>query len=354
MLVQEILKSGNKQVGLLINNKCISFSEAVALYNRNVLENVVLVDNKYFRSRKGYKIKITEVVSYVKRNEGSLGQVQSGKGLRGNKRGASRTSQSSEEQKIGNRYGEGVSKNSRRGGGRQRESDFSSSSSIQLRLKKLDCKVFKEVDSLSFKNDFDKAKLSNKNAKCVDSHELSELESMKCLRSENGFVAVEDGGNINSVLRDVNKPLCNHFLRDLLLNALANGACKLDCFAIMADNRGGLAELYSRYGFIPVCRDHFNRDFAPDGWNYERDGEPDVVFMYHCGDSIEKVVEKSGKGLYKHYLDYDVPYITEVPQYIEPPEDYDWDKDERDLSTYSQALRYRDWKMERVYRFLRD
>ena len=105
--------------------------------------------------------------------------------------------------------------------------------------------------------------------------------------------------------------------------------------------------MYCKYGFIPVCKDKFNRDFAPDNWNYDRDGEPDVVFMYFCGDSPKDVINKSGNKEYKSFKDYDVPYITDTKFYIKPPEDYDWNEDKKDMSTYSQAIRYRDYVMEK-------
>ena len=45
------------------------------------------------------------------------------------------------------------------------------------------------------------------------------------------------------------------------------------------------------------------------------------------------------------------PYITDTEFYVEPPEDYDWDEDKQDMSTYSQAMRYRDYIMERSQRW---
>ena len=32
----------------------------------------------------------------------------------------------------------------------------------------------------------------------------------------------------------------------------------------------------------------FDREQAPDGWNYERDGTPDVIFWVYNGDIPEK------------------------------------------------------------------
>lgn len=69
----------------------------------------------------------------------------------------------------------------------------------------------------------------------------------------------------------------------LLVEALYNGGNRLDCFD------GRLPGFYERYGFIPVARLKFNRKYAPEGWNYKRDGEPDIIFYAHNGDGIENI-----------------------------------------------------------------
>jgi hypothetical protein len=45
------------------------------------------------------------------------------------------------------------------------------------------------------------------------------------------------------------------------------------------DVNGFLPNLYSQFGFKPVARVKFNREFAPDGWPYDKLGEPDIVLM---------------------------------------------------------------------------
>lgn len=323
-----------------------------AYCNNIVFDNAVIVRNKdslSIRGRRGIKLVFKEVQNNVKGNAGNLGQISRPKSEnRGCDRRGDVSTQGGTSQKAGkgetNRRGDGCSPCSR--SNRAEDTSSGDSGSIRRVLLHLGCKVYNKVDVAKFQSDFRVCKQRSKNGVCVDEHSIKELREMTCLRSENGFVAVESNGNINSILRDDSKPKSRSFLRDLLINAIEHGGYKLDCFAIMKDGEGGLAEKYCRYGFIPVVKDKFNRDFAPDGWNYERDGEPDVVFMFYCGDSVKKMISKSNEYAYKHYLDYDVPYITDVPQYIKPSDDYDWDKDKDDLSTYSQALRYRDWKYE--------
>lgn len=43
-----------------------------------------------------------------------------------------------------------------------------------------------------------------------------------------------------------------------------------------------------KHGFIPVCKVPFNDEFAPDGWNFERDGRPFIIFL----DIMEKALMK--------------------------------------------------------------
>lgn len=333
-----------------------------AYRNNIIFDNAVIVNNKgslSIRGRRGTKLVFKEVQNNVKGNAGNLGQISKSKSKSrcGNKAGGT----GSKESNIRGRQQVSNNRRGKRGTEVADESRLerplcSSSKTLRpvpVRLKSIGCIAYKEDEPRKFKEDFSIAKSLQKNGACVDEHSLSELSKMKLLRSNSGFVAIEDNGNITSVLRDVRKTKPHNFMRDLMLNAIANGGYKLDCFAIVkGGSNGGLAEMYTQYGFIPVVKDHFNRDFASDNWNYERDGEPDVVFMYHCGDNIETVAKKRLDNAYKHYLDYDVPYITDVPQYIKPSDDYDWEEDKDDLSTYSQALRYRDWKYEQYCKIM--
>ncbi len=339
MLVQQILKAGNTVCGVIIDDNNVSFDEAVKLYNKGYLTNVILVGGRYFRGKHGYHINIEEVGSNeVKGNAGNLGQIY-GKGRlqSSNRKRAGGTISGVREKGAFDRGGKGGSKSVKGHKRGQGGSGFWADDSVRLRLTKLGCRCYKQVSSVDFSRDFARAKSLHPNSACVDSHSEKELSSMKCLRTDNGFVAVETDGNINSVLKDVSKPNSKGFLLELLLNATVNGARKLDCFAIMKDKRGGLADMYCRHGFVPVVRDKFNCEFAPDNWDYEKDGEPDVVFMYYCGDSPEIMAEKSRTGKYKGYLDYDIPYIYDVERMRGS-----LDKN----NSYDMCLLYRDWVME--------
>jgi hypothetical protein len=57
--------------------------------------------------------------------------------------------------------------------------------------------------------------------------------------------------------------------------AVADGAETLDCFD------GKLPGIYGKLGFVETSRIAWDDQYAPKGWDYEKDGRPDVVFMRH-------------------------------------------------------------------------
>lgn len=150
-----------------------------------------------------------------------------------------------------------------------------------------------------FHNKFVEAHNCNKFSACVDIHTEEELQDMLCLYSDgNGFVAVCTDGNIVSVLKASNSSKSG-FTKTALLNALSHNGDKLDCYMIGGT---GLADMYMKAGFIPACVVKFNRDYAPDDWNYDLFSEPDIIFMYHNLDTINEVNKKY--GTYTNYIDY--------------------------------------------------
>ncbi len=64
-------------------------------------------------------------------------------------------------------------------------------------------------------------------------------------------------------------------------------ASTLDAF----DIGGFLPNLYGQFQFAQVARVKFSREYAPDGWNYETMGEPDVVFMVRDTDGVLAGIE---------------------------------------------------------------
>lgn len=137
----------------------------------------------------------------------------------------------------------------------------------------------------------------------VHAYDEDEYGHKKLFMSEGGEAgcAVTPSGDIVSVFNNpkigTKKGVAGHMLEI----ALQNGGKRLDCFD------GFLPKLYSKYGFVPVAKVKFNKEYAPEGWNFERDGEPDVVFFAHNGDDLDTIRNTD-------YLTHDltkVPYIDD-------------------------------------------
>lgn len=160
------------------------------------------------------------------------------------------------------------------------------------------------------------AKKENKFGAYVEQHTVEEYSKMPFLfltldgkagvaiTTDNNIVSIFNGGTQRGVLKT------------LLPLALECGGDRLDNYD------GKLSTIYELYGFNPISNVEFDTAFAPDDWNYERDGMPDIVFWLHNGDSVSDVLLNFG--------DYEV----------------DWDAVKK-FSTYEDAEAYRNSKKER-------
>lgn len=158
----------------------------------------------------------------------------------------------------------------------------------------------------------DKFKKSNSRGAFLAAHSVEEYQEMRHLFiTEDGTagIAITKDNNIVSVFNGGEK---RGVLKTLLPAAIDAGGRKLDNY-----NISGLSALYELYGFNPISKTEFNSKFAPDDWNYARDGEPDIVFWIHNGDTAEDVILNFGR--------YMVP----------------WDIVEK-FNTYEEAEKYRD------------
>jgi hypothetical protein len=75
--------------------------------------------------------------------------------------------------------------------------------------------------------------------------------------------------------------------QDLLSKAVEAGGTKLDNFD------GYLTKQYEKAGFRVVSRTPFNEQYAPEGWNKEKHGTPDVVAMVYDPNNEIDIEEKT-------------------------------------------------------------
>lgn len=161
------------------------------------------------------------------------------------------------------------------------------------------------------------AKQTNAHGAYVTAYDAADYGNMKTFLSDNGKtgIAVKPDGDIVSVF---NAPDSGHkkATNTLLPFAIENGGNKLDNYD------GKLSELYEKFGFEPVAKVKFDPQYAPADWNYERDGQPDIIFWRHNGDSADVVAENIGN--------YPIHDLSQVPYF----------------DSYDEAAAYRDSLIE--------
>ncbi|MCI8420079.1 MAG: hypothetical protein HFF79_06170 [Oscillospiraceae bacterium] len=163
-----------------------------------------------------------------------------------------------------------------------------------------------------------RAKITNEHGAFVTQHTVNDYKEMSHLfitLDGTAGIAITPDNNIVSVFNGGEK---RGVLKTLLPVAIENGGRKLDNYSSEK-----LSSLYELYGFNPISKVQFNELFAPDDWNYDRDGTPDIVFWIHNGDSAADVVINFGRYL--------------VP----------WDS-VQEFSTYDEAEKYRDQILEEI------
>ena len=162
-----------------------------------------------------------------------------------------------------------------------------------------------------FYNAIGNAKETNEYGAFVTQHSIDDYKRMRLFITIDGTagIAITEDNNIVSIFNGGEK---RGVLKTLLPVAIENGGRKLDNY-----DSAKLSAMYEMYGFNPVSNVKFNSKFAPDDWNYERDGEPNVVFWIHNGDTAEDVVFNFGRYL--------VPW-----EFVET------------FNTYEEAEKYRD------------
>jgi len=182
-----------------------------------------------------------------------------------------------------------------------------------------DLALRRETDRQRFSSALAEGRASNENGVYVDNQSPEDLERKGAVMilSEDGLAGAAIGtkdnenGNIFGVFKNA-KSTAQYASTGLMVQAIAEGGTKLDCYAGKKSADGlvhparGLAGMYAQTGFIPVARVTFVDGINPE-WNTEKFGRPPVVFWMHNGDSADVVASKLGlseaDGGYHIYTD---------------------------------------------------
>lgn len=108
----------------------------------------------------------------------------------------------------------------------------------------------------------------------VDNVSLEDAKQGTVIKTEAGYGFVSQDGDIKGVFK-ANKESAEKTGDEVLKKAVKAGGIKLDNFD------GYLTKIYERNGFRVASRIPFNEEYAPEGWEKEAHGTPDVVAMVY-------------------------------------------------------------------------
>jgi hypothetical protein len=150
----------------------------------------------------------------------------------------------------------------------------------------------------------------------VDTVSLEDAKEGTVIKTEAGYGFVSQSGDIKGVFK-ANKESAEKTGDEVLKKAVKAGGIKLDNFD------GYLTKIYERNGFVIASRIPFNEEYAPEGWNKEAHGTPDVVAMvydpYKQLDVEEKRFEDYMEGIDYRDSFVDLAYGNAVTNGAMPP-----------------------------------
>jgi phage-related protein (TIGR01555 family) len=106
----------------------------------------------------------------------------------------------------------------------------------------------------------------------LSAHPAEELAGHKLFMNKDSTagVSVDPQGDVQNVFNNGGPKGSGAYA---MVQAIENGGRTLDCYA------GHLNHFYHQFGFEEDMRMKFNPEFAPEGWDFDKMGQPDIVFM---------------------------------------------------------------------------
>jgi hypothetical protein len=143
----------------------------------------------------------------------------------------------------------------------------------------------------------------------VDSVTEEAAKEGTVISDEDGGVVVSKEGDIKGLFKKIGSK-AKGVAQKLLQKAIDAGGIKLDNF----DNY--LTPIYEKAGFRVVSRVPFNEEYAPEGWNKEKHGTPDVVAMVYDPENKLDIQEQKFDD-YDQAMAYRDQFIPQVQQQLE-------------------------------------
>jgi hypothetical protein len=144
----------------------------------------------------------------------------------------------------------------------------------------------------------------------VDSVSEESAKEGTVIADEDGGVVVSKDGDIKGLFKRAASK-AKGVAQKLLQKAVEAGGIKLDNF----DNY--LTPVYKKAGFRVVARVPFNEQYAPEGWNKEKHGTPDVVAMVYDPQGKLKIEEKKFED-YDEAMQYRDSFVDQAKEQMAP------------------------------------
>ena len=166
----------------------------------------------------------------------------------------------------------------------------------------------------TFTQELDKAKSEKpEDYWSVDKVEAKDLKGGKLIEVDGGYGVVTKEGDIKGVFKKSDSK--EKGVGDKVIQkAVEEGGRTLDNYD------GYLTKIYEKNGFRVVSRTPFNEAFAPEGYNKEKHGTPDIVTMIY--DPLKKldIKEKTFKGEngYDKAIEYRNSFMEQVNNNYKP------------------------------------
>lgn len=128
---------------------------------------------------------------------------------------------------------------------------------VQLGFRHVDPETFISIKNKSARPEF------------LSEYKPEDMKDWRLFSTEDNVAfAIKPDGDIVNVVNNSGRKGAG---QDAIVEAIAQGGKKLDCYD------GFLTKNYKRFGFVETERHKWDVEYQPDGWNYEKYGEPDVV-----------------------------------------------------------------------------